>query len=262
MTTAAEFDALLRSQFHLFVAKTFGTLNPSTELLDNWSVEALTWQMEQVRQGKVRRLIVNVPPRSLKTLVTSIAFPAFVLGHDPGAKILCVSHSGDLAKRFSRDFRRVVESDWYRRVFPRTIFQKTSEDMLETSAGGSRRATSIEAGVTGHGGSIILIDDPLDASDANSPVAREKVIKVYKESLIQRLDNKEHGKIVLVMQRLHEADLSGFLCEHGFEQLVMPAIATADEEVELWNGRIHRRRAGELLHPAQNLKLSWTTCEA
>lgn len=251
-TNNTDRQAILRRDFHAFATKCFHTLNPNTEFQDNWHLEALTWQLEKVRRGEVKRLIINVPPRSLKSLITSVALPAFLLGHQPGASILCVSHSSDLASRFGRECRLIMESEWYRTLFPTTILEKTTEDVLETKAGGSRKAVSIEAGITGHGGGYILIDDPLTANDAPSEVAREKVNRLYRESIFTRLDDKLNGRIVLVMQRLHEGDLAGVLrLQPGFQSLVLPATAVADETHELWEGRTHHRTIGELLHPAR-----------
>lgn len=250
MTDKALRNAIVRTNFHAFMTMSFITLRPNTEFKDNWHLEVITRHLEQVRQGNIKRLIINVPPRSLKSLITSVALPAFLLGHEPGARILCVSHSSDLASQFGRECRLIMESDWYRSLFPGTVLKKMTEDVLETEAGGRRRAASIEAGITGHGGGYILIDDPLDASDAPSAAAREKVIRTYKNSILQRLDDKLNDRIVLVMQRLHEEDLSGILkVDPEFKSLVLPATAVSDETHELWNGSNHVRKAGELLHP-------------
>ncbi|UVO50174.1 phage terminase large subunit [Sphingomonas sp. SUN019] len=250
MTDTQVVNAVLRADFHAFNTRVFQTLNPSEEFKDNWSIESMTWCLEKVRRGTVKRQIINAPPRGLKSMLTSVALPAFVLGHDPGAKFLCVSHSADLANRFGRECRRVMESDWYRHIFPDTVLSKTAEDAMETTAGGGRKASSLEAGLTGHGGNYIIIDDPLPANEITSPVARQKAIRLYRESLHSRLDDKANGKIVLVMQRLHEDDLTGFLMDQPrFERLILPAVAPRDEDYELWHGRIHHRREGDLLHP-------------
>jgi hypothetical protein len=111
-------DALLRNDFRAFVEKVFATLNPGQTYDRTWHVEAIAWQLEHVRRGEAQRLIINMPPRSLKSIAASVAFPAFVLGHDPSRRIICVSYSGELAKKHSNDFRAILESSWYRRTFP------------------------------------------------------------------------------------------------------------------------------------------------
>jgi hypothetical protein len=108
-----------------------------------------------------------MPPRSLKSVTASVAFPAFVLGHDPTRRIICVSYSGDLAKKHANDFRAVAEAGWYRDLFPgMRIGQKDSESEIELTARGFRLATSVGGTLTGRGGDLIVIDDPLKPDDA------------------------------------------------------------------------------------------------
>ena len=249
--TQAVLDSILRTDFHAFVGKVFKTLNPKTPYNDHWNIELISKRLVDVHRGGTTRLVINVPPRSLKSLICSIAYPAWLLGQDPSATVLCISHTNGLATGFSRQFRRVVKAPWYRRLFPGTDFGKNSEGVLETSAGGGRRAASIEGGLTGYGGDIILIDDPLDGSDAMSAAVRQKVIDTFRGTIFQRLNNKATNKIVLIMQRLHLEDLSGFLLKRGYEHLCLKATATEREEHELFSGRVHVRLPGELLNPAQ-----------
>ncbi len=103
-------EALLRADFRAFVHKAFTTLCPGQDYVSTWHVEAIAWQLEHVRRGEIRRLIINMPPRSLKSITTSVAFPAFILGRDPSRRIICVSYSGDLARKHSNDFRALIES--------------------------------------------------------------------------------------------------------------------------------------------------------
>jgi hypothetical protein len=104
---ARTLEALLRSDFRAFVHKAFTTLCPGQNYVNTWHLEAIAWQLERVRRGEIRRLIINMPPRSLKSIMASVAFPAFVLGHNPSRRIICVSYSGDLARKHSNDFRAV-----------------------------------------------------------------------------------------------------------------------------------------------------------
>jgi hypothetical protein len=99
-----KYEALLRGDFRPFLERVFITLSPGQPFIPTWHLEAIACQLERVRQGKVRRLIINMPPRSLKSITASVAFPAFVLGHDPSRRIICVSYSGDLAKKTPTTF--------------------------------------------------------------------------------------------------------------------------------------------------------------
>jgi hypothetical protein len=146
-----KFQALLRSDFRVFVHKVFTTLSPGRTYVPGWHIDAIAGRLELVRHGEVRRLIINMPPRSLKSIAGSVAFPAFILGHNPSRRIICVSYSGDLAKKHSNDFRAVIESPWYRTAFPATRIGpfKDSETEIEFTARGFRLATSVGGTLTG-----------------------------------------------------------------------------------------------------------------
>src|SRR5207245_7426122 len=122
----------------------FYQLNPSTRFMMNWHIEVLASMLDDCRKGKVRRLIINVPPRSLKSLAASIAFPAWVLGHNPAAQLLCVSYAQDLSVKFARECRSVMTSDRYRRTFSTRLSpQKQAVEEFVTTANGYRLATSV-----------------------------------------------------------------------------------------------------------------------
>ena len=209
--------------------------------------------LEQVRLGKIKRLIITVPPRSLKSIMCSVAFPAFVLGHDPTKRLIVASYSADLAIKHGNDFRAVVNSEEYRAIFPgmRISAMKNTQTEVVTTLNGFRLAMSVDGALTGRGGDIIIIDDPIAALAALSQKSREHVQHWYFNTLLSRLDDKQNGAIVLVMQRLHEDDLAGVLLRSSDEWTVvsLPAIAEQDEEIPIGNGQIHVRRAGDVLHP-------------
>src|SRR5688500_5510512 len=125
--------AALRIDLSTFSRMVFRTLHPGGELDPNWHIDAIVHRLEQAHAGVEKRLIINVPPRSLKSILTSVALPAFILGRNPGARLICVSYAQPLATKLSRDFRRVLESDWYRAVFPSTSVGKDTEEILETT---------------------------------------------------------------------------------------------------------------------------------
>ena len=185
-------------------------------------------------------------------MAASVAFPAFVLGHDPTRRIICVSYSGDLAKKHANDFRAVAEADWYRELFPRAAGtgEKDSESEIELTARGFRLATSVGGTLTGRGGDLIIIDDPLKPDNAYSDVKRNGANEWFKNTLISRLDDKRRGGILIVMQRIHMDDLTGFVCRslsNDWTVLSLPAIAEIDEDIAILEGKVHRRRAGEAL---------------
>ena len=248
-----KFQALLRTDFRAFVHKAFTTLSPGQTYVPSWHIDAIARQLERVRRGEIQRLIINMPPRSLKSIMASVAFPAFVLGHAPSRRIICVSYSGDLAKKHSNDFRALIELHWYRAAFPATRIGpfKDSETEIEFTARGFRLATSVGGTLTGRGGDIIVIDDPLKPDDALSEAKRSVANLWFANTLLSRLDDKRTGAIVIVMQRVHMDDLTGFLLSRSneWELLSLPAIAEFEETIPLGNGRQHRRQVGEALSP-------------
>jgi predicted phage terminase large subunit-like protein len=195
-----------------------------------------------------------MPPRYLKSLCVSIAFPAFLLGHDPTLRIIAASYADSLAVAHSNDFRRLVHSKEYKRLFPNTCIDptKNTESEVRTTQRGFRLATSVGGALTGRGGQLIIIDDPIKPDDAASEIARRRVIDWYEKTVTSRLDDKGEGAIILVMQRLHVDDLAGHLLDAGgWDYLGLPAVAEIEEEISLGRGRVHIRRPGELLFPAR-----------
>jgi predicted phage terminase large subunit-like protein len=244
--------ALLRTNFPAFVRKVFATLESGQTYVPSWHLEAIAYQLERIRRGEIRRLIINMPPRSLKSITASVAFPAFVLGLDPTRRIICVSYSGDLAKKHANDFRAVLEAPWYQALFKHTrIGQKDSETEIELTARGFRLATSVGGTLTGRGGNLIVIDDPLKPDDAYSEAKRNAANEWFKNTLVSRLDDKRTGAIVIVMQRVHMDDLTGFVLSLSdeWEVLNLPAIAEADEDIPTSATDVHHRKAGEALSP-------------
>jgi predicted phage terminase large subunit-like protein len=246
--------AALRKNLSCFIHRTFMTVSPGQRYLANWHIDALAWHLKQVAEGKCKRLIVTLPPRHLKSIAVSVAFPAWLLGHNPRQRIVCVSYSQDLADKHALDTRAVLNAAWYRRCHPRTRLspEKHALGELMTTRRGSRLATSVGGTLTGRGGNILLIDDPHKADEAQAAPTRQAVIDWYRNTLLSRLDDP-NGAIVLVQQRLHQEDLAGHLLQQGgWTHLNLPAIAEEAQRVPLEGGRFHTRSPGDVLHPARH----------
>ena len=254
--TRAEYETVLRQDFGTFAAHCFYDLNPQTDLALNWHLEVIAAKLAAVLRGEIRRLIINLPPRSLKSLLASIAFPAWCLGHNPSAQILCVSYAQDLADKLARDCRSIMTSEWYRRLFlTRLAPHRQAVQEFITTRQGYRLATSNGGVLTGRGADIILIDDPLKPEEALSDAQRQAANDWYDHTLYSRLNDKRNGAIVIIMQRLHEDDLVGHVLEQEDWDIVrFPAIAEEDERHEIktiWGPRTFTRRRGEALHPGR-----------
>jgi predicted phage terminase large subunit-like protein len=253
--TPDEYRALLRRDFVSFAQCCFRELNPRTRFAMSGHIEIIAAKLMAVRNGKIRRLVINLPPRHLKSLLASVAFPAWYLGHEPSAQILCVSYAQDLADKLSRDCRQILASGWYRRLFPATRLspQRAAMPEFDTTAQGCRLATSVGGVLTGRGADLIIIDDPLKPEEALSQVQRQAANEWFDHTLYSRLNDKIAGAIILIMHRLHEDDLTGHvLAQEEWEVVRFPALAEADEAqlVDTVLGPQHfTRRRGAALHP-------------
>lgn len=251
-------NSLLRTDFKSFVTKVFGEVAPGSKYINNWHIDVICDAIMDMYEGGNNRLIINMPPRYMKSLICSIALPAWILGHNPKAQILCVSYNDELADKFAISCRDVMQSDWYRELFPMTRLHQSRQAVNDfaTTRGGGRIATSIGGTLTGRGADWIIIDDPQKSVDASSESGRTKLNEWYGSTLYSRLNDKATGKILLVMQRLHQDDLSGHLLDSGnqFKVIKLPVIATEDESWIVKNRisgktRVITRAKGELLHP-------------
>src|SRR5438067_5938394 len=175
-----EYRAELRQDFCAFVVRCFHELNRD-ELAIAGHIEVMASRLAAVHNGQIQRLILNVPPRHLESLIGSVAYPAWCLGHDPSATIMCVSYAQDLSDKLARDCRTVMMSEWYQKLFPETRLssQKPALQELFTTKGGYRFASSVGGVLTGRGARTIIIDDPMKPADAASETQRKAVNDWY-----------------------------------------------------------------------------------
>ena len=249
-----EMAALFRQDFSSFICRTFQELNPQTEYLHNWHVDLIAFKLMEVAEGKIKRLIINIPPRNLKSICASVAFPAWLLGHFPSKKVICASYAHDLATKHALDCRQVMQSPWYQEIFPNTRISQTRSAVndFKTTSNGGRMAVSTGGGITGRGADILIIDDPLKPDEATSDVVRKSVNDWFDGTAYTRLDSKKDGAIIIIMQRLHLDDLVGYVMEKGGWEIVnLPAIA--EEETQhtfntLFETRTVTREIGTALH--------------
>jgi predicted phage terminase large subunit-like protein len=254
--TPNEYRAVLRSDFTAFIERSFHELNPATPFLPNWHIEVIAAELEACRWRETQRLIINVPPRSLKSHCASVAFPAWLLGHDPSAQIIVASYAQELANKLSSDCRALFASSLYRDLFPTRLSpQRQAVQEFATTRQGFRLSTSVGGVLTGRGADFIIIDDPLKPDEALSETQRKAVNDWFDHTLYSRLNNKKGGCIILIMQRLHEDDLVGHvLGVEPWKEIRFPAIAEEDETHLIQSSckigmRRFERRAGEALHP-------------
>lgn len=255
MTTPAErqtVEALLRTNFHAFLGQVFRTLNPDTVLSKAPYLEAMAFELQEAAGNPGSRLLVTVPPRHLKSISAAVALPAFLLGRDPARKILVVFYGDELSREHATNFRTVIESGWYRRLFPQTRIHRRNNRTsdIRTTQGGARKSVSLGGALTGFGADLIVIDDLMKAGDAHSDVERARVKTFFRETLYSRLNNKAKGQIIAIQQRLHEDDFAAYLKESAsFGHLNLPAFAEQETLHPLYFDRAYRRRVGDVLDP-------------
>lgn len=212
----------------------------------NWHHEAICNALMRVYRGETKRLIINVPPRYSKTELAVVNFIAWCIGNAPDCEFIHTSYSGGLAVGNASNAKQVVEDVHYRALFPEVQLRRDSKAKgdWKTTAGGVIYAQGAKGTITGFGagkqrpgfGGAILIDDPHKPDEANSPVIREGVIEWFKNTLESRVNDPGNTPIILIMQRLHERDLAGWLLDGGngekWESLCFPAISNDGEA--LW----------------------------
>lgn len=223
----------------------------------NWHIELICNKLEDVFYGRCKRLMINIPPRSLKTEIVSIAFPAWCMGKKP-TKFMGISYSSGLAQDNSSSCRAMYESDTYLSIFPRKsdIKEDQNTKQYRTTNNWSQYYASWSTGtITGKWCDIMVIDDPLKPDEADSEIKRIAVNNNYHNTLKSRLNSKTDGAIVIIMQRLHDDDLCWHLLEQEnnltgekWEKVIVPAIAEEDEEFrKLWESFFPKRFPLEIL---------------
>ena len=188
-----EYALILRRDFTSFIERAFYELNPQTRLFPSPHIQAIATKLEACRRGEITRLIINLPPRHLKSHCASIAFPAWVLGHNPAAHVICASYGQDLADKLARDCRTIMQSLWFRQKFATRLADRQAVHDFTTTEQGTRLSTSVGGVLTGRGADLIIIDDPLKPEEALSESRRTGVNDWFDNTLLSRLNDKATG---------------------------------------------------------------------
>lgn len=250
---AIEREACKRS-LATFVREAWDVLEPGTPYVHGWHVEAICEHLEAVTRGEINRLLINIPPGTMKSTLTSVFWPAWEWGPAgmPHIRMIGASHEGSLATRDARKMRMLVTSDWYQERWPVALARDQSEKInFENESRGFRQACPVRS-MTGKRGHRIIWDDPHSSEGANSQAEREEAVRIFKETLPTRLVEPKTSAIVIVMQRLHESDVSGEILagDYGYEHLMLPMEFEPDRRCTTsigWSDP--RTEEGELLFP-------------
>ena len=210
-----------------FIADAWHLVEPNSSFISGWHIDIITEHLEAASRREIKNLLINIPPRHGKSFVCSVFFPAWSWIQIPGEKFLCSSYSQRLATDHSVYCRRVVESAWYESRWG-SVFKiiKSADTAFGNDKGGYRVATSVGGYGTGSGGTVLIVDDPHNVKEAPSKAKRAEVLAWWTQSMSTRINPpKEKGIKIIIMQRCHEMDLSGYILANSneFEHLCIPA---------------------------------------
>jgi len=254
-----------------FTKAAWPTIEPGVEFKNNWHIDAISDHLQAVAEGDIKRLIINVPPRHMKSISVAVALPAWTWATQPHKKFLYASYASSLSIRDSVKCRRLIDSPWYKAHFGdkfKLTDDQNQKQRFENDQTGYRIATSVGGALTGDGGDIIAIDDPHNSIEADSSKVREGVLEWWDQAMQTRLNDPRTGAFVIIMQRLHEQDLTGHILanqlEGEWDHLMLPAryeVGAPNPMRSSLGFTDPRTKEGELLWPERMDEKTLTTLE-
>ena len=252
-------DALLKKQgeqsLRSFVQQAWPVLEPDVPFLSNWHIDYVVEYLEAVTAGQITRLLINMPPRYMKSLLVSVLWPTWEWIQAPHRRWIFSSYAEALSTKHSVDRRTVLQSPWYQERWGKRVRLAADQNVkheFQNTRRGHMIATSVGGSITGKGGNRIVVDDPHNPAQAESEAQRDSALTYFSRTLSTRLDNKNADAIVVVMQRLHERDLAALCLDLGYTHVCLPAEAEVRTELIFPRSRrVHERPPGDVLWPAR-----------
>ncbi len=239
-----------------FIRESWPIIEPVTPYIDNWHIHAMCDYLEAVTLGQIKRLIINVPPRYMKSIAVTIMWPVWEWIEHPGTRWMFASYNGDLSRDHSVSRRTIIQSDWYRANWG-SRFELTGDQNVKTEYRNTQQgvmlATSMGGTAIGKGANRIVVDDPHNPQQIESEQILQSQVRFFDQSLYTRLNNKKKDAIVVVMQRLHQNDLCGHLLDDEkdeadkYEHLCLEAECETRRTISTPSGKVFDRKPGELL---------------
>lgn len=245
------FNALCRENLYAYTIKAFSVIEPGTEFEDNWHIGCISEHLQAVYDGEIQDLIINEPPRCLKSVQVGQIYPSWVMGKDPYHQFIGASYAHSLAERNVMKTRQIIQSDFYRQLFPDVAISldQNKKDYFTTTLNGQYKGTGIGGAITGFGCKTLLIDDPINPKEAVSDTVRLTAIDEIRSTLFSRFNKYSERRMIMIMQRLHDADPTGDLLEDGgYYHLKLPAVAPRRIQIEL-RGHKWSMEEGDYLTP-------------
>lgn len=233
-----------------FARRAWHVLEPGTDLKWGWALDSICAHLEAVTRGEIKRLVMNVPPGSMKSLLTGVIWPAWEWGPQgmPDKRFLATAHKQDLAVRDNMKCRRLIQSEWYQARWPIALTSdQNAKTKFENAATGFREAMAFTS-MTGSRGDRVILDDPHSVDDANSAAKLAADVMTFREALPSRVNN-DQSAIVIIMQRLNEADVSAVALELGYKHLCIPMRYEPGRSAHAVGEPDPRSTDGELMFP-------------
>ena len=238
-----------------FIKQAWHVLEPSQPYIHGWHMEVLCDHLEACTEGTITRLLINIPPGTMKSLATSVFWPAWMWGPKkmPHIRFIGCSHSEGLATRDNLKMKRLIQSEWFQKRWPVELTgDQSTKQNFENIHTGWRQSSPVTA-MTGKRANFVVWDDPHSVEDAHSPALLETANRVFRETLPTRVVDPEKSVIVIVMQRLNAKDVAGEIISSGlgYEQLVIPMEYEGPRKPTKIGWVDPRRQLDELLFPAR-----------
>src|SRR5277367_3814758 len=211
-----------------FVKYFWHILEPQTKFVDGWPLHAICTHLQAVSDGEITRLLINVPPGFMKSLLTDVFFPAWEWAmYGAHLRYVTFSYSVDITERDNDKFGILVSCQEYQELFSDKVqIRALGKKIVSNTATGWKLASSIGGVGTGQRGNRVILDDPHNVKESESPPVRNETIRWFRESMSNRLQDMEFDAIIIIMQRVHGEDVSGVILEKGMEyvHLMIPMI--------------------------------------
>jgi predicted phage terminase large subunit-like protein len=245
-----ETENIIRNDFASFVRKAFSYDHDGQKLGKERYIDYLCHELDLLAKGNTKRLVINLPPRHLKSFLAAICLPAWILAHKPSARIMVITYSDQLAQHTTYKIRHILQSSWFKQIFKTRIAEDRARvDDFSTTQGGQVYATSVGGGLAGRGADFIIFDDPLDLKEAGNIKQIELVNERFDSLIMSRLNDPRTGRIVIIAHRLNDNDLSAHVRKQGgWRVVLMPLIAVRKRTYDLGYEKWVRKR-GEQLRP-------------
>ena len=220
---------LAEKSLYEFIKQAWHVMEPGKNFVDNWHIEAICEHLEACNRREITRLIINIPPRHMKSILVNVAFPVWCWLQDPSIQFLSSSYALPLATRDNRKCRLLMQSPWFQTRWGlkfKMTGDQNQKQRYENDHSGYRLATSVDGALTGEGGDIIMIDDPHNVRDAVSAATISAVQNWWDEAMQSRHNDPKTGVFIIIMQRVNENDLTGHIIQNEYEDwdhLCLPA---------------------------------------